>query len=74
MSNFKCIRCNLILSSNKFKIKKDNTYTKMCIECLNKNKINIEKNKCEHGKRKSRCKDCGGNGICEHNRDKYSCI
>ena len=29
--------------------------------------------KCEHGKRKSRCKDCHGSGICIHNKEKYSC-
>ena len=29
--------------------------------------------KCEHGKRKTYCKDCGGSGICHHNRVKYSC-
>ena len=29
--------------------------------------------KCEHGKRKSRCIDCGGKDICEHGKYKYSC-
>ena len=29
--------------------------------------------KCEHGRRKNRCKECGGSQICEHNRDKYKC-
>ena len=23
---------------------------------------------CEHGKRKDRCKDCGGSAVCEHNK------
>ena len=30
-------------------------------------------NKCEHGKRKSRCKECGGSEICEHNKRKSRC-
>jgi hypothetical protein len=30
--------------------------------------------KCEHGKRKSRCVDCGGSEICEHNKIKSRCI
>ena len=30
--------------------------------------------KCEHGKRKSRCIDCGGKDICEHGKDKYRCL
>ena len=25
--------------------------------------------KCEHGRRKDTCKDCGGAGICQHNRE-----
>ena len=29
--------------------------------------------KCEHGKRKPYCKECGGNQICEHGMDKYKC-
>ena len=31
------------------------------------------KNKCEHNRKKSRCKDCGGSEICEHNRRKSRC-
>jgi hypothetical protein len=29
--------------------------------------------KCEHGKRKSRCKECGGASICDHGRIKSTC-
>ena len=29
--------------------------------------------KCEHNRRKSSCKDCGGASICEHNRRKSRC-
>ena len=29
--------------------------------------------KCEHNRRKSRCKECGGSAICEHNRRKSTC-
>eukprot|EP00966_Prymnesium_polylepis_P073224 1700263-Prymnesium_polylepis.1 len=28
---------------------------------------------CEHGKRKYRCKDCGGSSICEHGKQKSRC-
>ncbi len=28
---------------------------------------------CEHGRRKSRCKECGGVSICEHNRERHRC-
>lgn len=30
-------------------------------------------NKCEHGRQKSYCKECGGSGICEHGRLRYRC-
>jgi hypothetical protein len=29
--------------------------------------------KCEHGKEKRFCKDCGGSSICEHGKRKYRC-
>ena len=29
--------------------------------------------KCDHGRRPSQCKDCGGSGVCEHGRRRYSC-
>ena len=29
--------------------------------------------KCEHNRRKSQCKECGGGSICEHNRQKSQC-
>jgi hypothetical protein len=35
--------------------------------------LNKNKNKCEHNRQKSSCKDCGGSQICEHNRHKSSC-
>jgi len=28
---------------------------------------------CEHGKRKSRCKECGGSELCTHDKIKYNC-
>ena len=53
----------------------------LCGECdISEEKIKSEKKyikkvhkKCEHDKRKDRCKDCGGSGICEHGKIKYSC-
>jgi hypothetical protein len=37
------------------------------------NKIYYQKNKCEHNRKKSTCKECGGASICEHNRVKSQC-
>ena len=28
---------------------------------------------CPHGRRRSRCKECGGSGICEHGRQRFRC-
>jgi hypothetical protein len=49
-----------------------------CIRCsLHKepDMINIKSknSKCEHGKRKSTCKECDGGSICEHKRIKSQC-
>ena len=29
--------------------------------------------KCEHGRRRTECKDCGGSSICEHGRQRSRC-
>ena len=41
----------------------------MSLQCVEK-KITP---KCEHGKRKSQCKDCGGSAFCEHGKEKSRC-
>ncbi len=46
---------------------------KTCDKCRTVKKESNTKNKCEHDKRKDRCKPCGGVGICEHNKRKSEC-
>ena len=46
---------------------------KTCQKCRDLSKKNREKNKCEHNRKKSQCKDCGGASICEHNRVRSHC-
>ena len=46
---------------------------KTCENCRAFDKVARAKSKCEHGKRKCRCQDCGGSQICEHNRRKSTC-
>ena len=36
-------------------------------------KSNKNNKKCEHGKEKYHCKECGGSGICEHGKRKSDC-
>ncbi len=38
-----------------------------------KRKMNYTKSHCPHGKQKSFCIPCGGNGTCEHKANKYTC-
>jgi len=70
----KCTRCKVNLTLDKFKKKRDDTYQKMCNECLEKGRKYKEKNKCPHDKRKSRCVECGGSEICEHGKERSKCV
>lgn len=62
----KCTRCRMNLTLEKFTKKRDDTYQKQCIECCAKQVASKNKNKCPHGKNKSRCKECGGGSICSN--------
>ena len=45
------------------------------MECIEKTKTpKTQKNNCEHGKRKSRCLDCGGSEMCNHNKRRSRCV
>ena len=74
MEKQKCSRCKVFLPLNKFSLKRDDTYKKMCERCLEQRRNYVKKNKCEHKKRKDRCIDCDGSQFCEHNRQKADCI
>ena len=69
----KCNRCKNNLRIELFAKKRDETYQKHCIECNRKNREQKTRNKCEHGRQKSKCKDCGGSSICSHGREKSKC-
>jgi len=68
----KCGMCRARTHISEFKIKKGLTL-KTCNRCLEIQKISNEKNKCEHGKQRTLCKDCGGNSICEHHIQRHRC-
>ena len=38
-----------------------------------KGMIDVKNKKCEHGKRKTQCKECGGSACCEHGKRKSIC-
>jgi len=69
----KCNRCKMNMTLDKFNKKRDDSYMKICIECNIKFRDHKRANKCEHGKRKERCKECGGSEICEHGKRKERC-
>jgi hypothetical protein len=69
----RCNYCKVELPIYKFSKNRKDEYNKSCDECRVKQKAVREKNKCEHNRIKSTCKDCGGASICEHNRIKSQC-
>ena len=67
----KCSRCKCYRYPKDFI--KEGRDMKTCIYCReNAAKYRIEK-KCEHKKRKSRCRECNGSQTCEHSNDKHDC-
>jgi len=68
----KCCKCTL-LTEKYFRINRKGEYNKTCNVCLDRRAKNAKKNKCEHGRKRSRCKDCGGSQICEHNKIRSTC-
>lgn len=66
----KCTRCKREFTP---KIKKNNTPYKTCEKCRQKDINCRNRNKCEHNKKRSQCKECGGVSICEHNKRRLRC-
>ena len=69
----KCNKCKVNLLFKEFKPKRNGELTKRCIKCLDYQKHWQLKNKCEHNREKTKCKECGGRSIYEHNRQKSQC-
>ena len=69
----KCTRCKVNLPLNKFAVKRSGDLAKQCLDCSKKQAENRRKNKCEHGKQRHQCKECGGSSICEHGKRRNQC-
>ena len=52
---------------------KGNRILNQCLKCRNVAKKSMNKTKCIHGRIKYSCIDCGGGGICLHNKHKSNC-
>ena len=63
-NKIQCTACKVYKNENDFK-KNDKTL-KTCFTC--RTKYN-----CEHKRRRTNCKDCGGSSICEHKRLRNRC-
>jgi hypothetical protein len=70
ITNPKCSNCKCYFTPT---IKSSGQPFKTCDKCRTKDKESRIKYQCEHGKRKERCKLCGGVGICEHDKRKDRC-
>lgn len=71
--NPKCTRCKCYWKPDETDIKTSGLTCKTCKKCRLIHKKSDDTNKCPHGKRKSRCRECGGTSFCEHNRIKSEC-
>ena len=69
----KCSRCKHNRPIEDFSLKLNEEYKKTCDECLVKIKKYRGKSKCEHNRRRNRCKDCGGGSICKHDKRRSQC-
>ena len=68
----KCKRCKCHRLPEEF-LNNKGRKLKTCVKCRELVKKSREKNKCEHGRQKYTCKECGGGSICEHGRQKSFC-
>ena len=71
--NPKCSKCKCYWKPDETDIKSSGLYAKSCKKCRAYQKEIRNKNKCEHYKQKSTCRECGGSEICEHNKIKSKC-
>ena len=69
----RCSRCYKQFYADGFKISRLGIRLKTCLECGIRRKLENEKYKCPHGKRKSECQECGGIGLCEHRKRRSQC-
>ena len=71
-ADVKCTSCKCYHYPSDFLNSKGRTL-KTCQKCRDYDKINREKNKCPHGRKKNLCKECDGVSICSHGRRRNQC-
>ena len=74
MEKKKCTKCKHFLLFECFKNNKRTAkLTKYSVKCFDNCKKLRQQTKCEHGRQRSRCKDCGGGEICKHTKRRPEC-
>jgi hypothetical protein len=71
--NPKCTKCKCYWKPDDTDIRTSGLFFKTCKKCRELSKQNKEKNKCQHGRQRNTCKECGGVSICEHGRQRNTC-
>ena len=66
-----CTVCKIERNLDQYISKAGRTNLKNCLRCRTIKNQSLKK--CEHGRRKTRCKECGGGSICEHGKQKTQC-
>ena len=67
-----CAACKKSYNVSDF-TSRTNKILKTCIKSRTLKIESVERTKCEYGKRKCRCKECGGASICGNNRQRHIC-
>ena len=71
--NPKCSVCKSFWKPDETDMKSSGLVCKSCKRCREYSRKKNNQYKCEHNKRQTSCKDCGGSQICVHNRRKSRC-
>jgi DNA-binding protein len=69
----KCVRCYVMHSLDNFNVRRNNVRNKTCKRCCAVSCAQMARNKCVHGKKNSKCAECGGSSLCVHQLQKYHC-
>ena len=69
----KCSNCRRHVYVDGYKVNRLGRRLKTCLECNARGKRIRMRDACPHGRRKSRCKDCGGKDICHHGVVERAC-
>jgi hypothetical protein len=69
---YQCSGCHKRFFADGFDVNRLGSRYKSCKTCVTRSRANVERNKCEHGRNRYQCKDCG-TGHCKHGRVKSRC-